>query len=165
MAEWQLRVSAVFRTAADRLRIFRFLMLIYIPALVVGVWEFSHRNQTVDLFLGQTPNFANTVGKLYPDRAEPLYMRAVQAGLCGQPRDPVPAACRQFNPRTIRRDVRELFQRGLKTGVKHFQELYYDYVRFLVITGAPKSEIDKAYHIWRSNFPISNLPDPRDVPP
>lgn len=152
------------RTILQKLRPFRFLFVVYALAIAVAIREVTHRDDTVDLMLSPNPNFASTIFELYPGRAEPLYMRALQAGQCAQPRDPVPVICRQFNSRRIKQEINDNFQQGLKTGVKHIEGMYYEYVQFLVVSGGTKSEIEAAYEIWRTNFPLSQLRDPRDMP-
>ena len=165
MAQGHSPIASRSRTIFQRLRSFRYLIAAGALAIVVAMWEVSHRDDPVDLMLSSNPNFTSTVCELYPGRTEPLYMKAIQAGLCAQLRTPIPDVCRQFNPRTIKNEVNDIFQQGLKTGVKHIEGIYYDYVQFLVISGGTKSEINRAYEAWRTNFPLSKLPDPRQVSP
>ena len=153
-----------YRPLLQKLRPFRFLIVVYASMFAVSIWENSHRDDAVDLMLSPHPNFTSTVFELYPGRAEPLYMRAIQAGLCAEKRYPVPVVCGEFNSWRIKDEVNDIFQLGLKTGVKHIEGIYYEYVQFLVVSGSTKSEIDAAYEKWRTNFPLSQLPDPRQVP-
>lgn len=165
MSNSWLQIASLCRIILQKLRPFKFLFVVYGLASAVAIWEISHQDDAVDLFLSAKPNFTNTVCELYPFRAEPMYLKAIQAGLCAQSRDPFPTVCRQFNRRRIRQDVEDYFQKGLKTGVKNVERMYYDYVQFLVVSGGTNSEIDAAWEQWRTNFPLSDLPDPREVPP
>ena len=153
-----------YRPLLQKLRPFRFLIVVYAFTFAVAIWENSRRDDAVDLMLSPHPNFTSTVFELYPGRAEPLYMRAIQAGLCAENRYPVPLVCREFNSWRIKHEINDIFQQGLKTGVKHVEGIYYEYVQFLVVSGGTKSEIKTAYDRWRTNFPLSQLRDPRQVP-
>lgn len=152
------------RTIARQLRPFRFLIVVYGTAVTVGVWEISRRDAVVDLLLDPGPNFTNTVHDLYPDRGEPQHLKAIQTLLCAESRYPIPTVCRQLEPQELKQEVKALFQRGLETGIKHDEGLYYEYIQFLVLSGGRSSEINAAYRTWHRLFPLSKLPDPRRRP-
>jgi hypothetical protein len=140
------------------------LLIVYGLAIAIGAWEVSQRGEAVDLFLDADANYTDALLTLYPDRGESHYAKALQAILCSEAEDqhrPVPATCQQYNSRELIREVRHQFDLGLRTGIKHEQGMYYEYLQFLVLTKAKPSEIERAYQAWRRNFPLSRLPDPR----
>jgi hypothetical protein len=148
----------------QKLRAFRFLIVVYGLAAAVASWEFAHRGRAVNLYLDPHANFADTLHELYPQRGEAHYEKAIQATLCLQSlslRQPVPGPCRQFDGQDLRREIRREFEQALDTRIKTREGLYYHYLQILVGSQAPPNEIDAAYQAWRRNFPLSQLPDPR----
>jgi len=147
----------------QRWRPYRFLMFIYAGALATAGWEFAHRGRNVDLLLDPQHSFTDAVAELYPDNPGVHQLKTTQILLCAQAlrqsTDP-PAACEQFRDQDPVRAARGHFERGMRTG-KHIEDLYYDYVRFLAGTGAPRRQVEAAYDNWHRNFPLSQRPDPR----
>ena len=159
-----VQIDSKVRAAGRSLRPFRLLLIVYGLAITVGVWEVSQRSVAVDLFLDPDANYTDALTTLYPERGESYYVKALQAILCSEAEEqhrPVPSTCQQYNSRELVREVRLQFDRSLRTGIKHEQGLYYEYLQFLVLTKAKRSEIEAAYQAWRRNFPLSRLPDPR----
>ncbi|RLT02953.1 MAG: hypothetical protein DWI21_16415 [Planctomycetota bacterium] len=158
------QISSAIRAAWWDLRPFRLLMIVYGMTITVSVWEISQQALVVDLYLDPHANFTDALTTLYPERGESQYAKVIQAVQCAeaqQLRRPAPATCRQYNPDELVHEVRSFFERGLGTGIKHHQGLYYEYLQFLVLTKAKPADIDAAYQAWRRNFPLSSLPDPR----
>ena len=157
-------VRSTIRVARQSLRPFRLLLIVYGLAITVGIWEVSQRSVAVDLFLDPDANYTEALTTLYPERGESHYVKALQAILCSEAEEqhrPVPSSCQQYNSRELVREVKLQFDRGLRTGIKHEQGLYYEHLQFLVLTKAKPLEIEAAYQAWSRNFPLSRLPDPR----
>jgi hypothetical protein len=144
-------------------------MVVYALAGVVAAWELWHRHDSVDLWLDPEGNFTEVIGELYPDDPGVQQLRSVQLGLCLRIQaagGTLPPACRQYAGKDPVAVARAVYERGIRNG-KHIEDLYYDYLRFLILTGADSTEIDAAHAAWRRDFPLSRRPDPlqRRVPP
>ncbi len=156
------------RTWWHKLQPFRFLAVVYGLAAAVGCWEFSQRHQKADLYLDPQASFADTFQELYPRSGEANYEKGMQATLClGSQalKQPIPAACRQYEGRDLRLETRRRFEHALRTGIKSEEGLYYHYLQILIGSQAAPQKIDAAYQAWRKNFPLSKLADPRRTPP
>lgn len=143
---------------------FRLLILIYGFAVPLACWEVLHGQQKVDLYLDPQANFTDTFYELYPNRGEARYEKAIQTLLCLKAETkqlPMPQACRKYESKDLRYEVRRTFERALETNIKTEEELFYSYLQVLVGSQAPKSKIDAAYRAWKRNYPLSALPDPR----
>jgi hypothetical protein len=148
---------------ATRLIPYRFLLIVLSLYAIGATWELLHREHPPDLFLDRRGSFADVVGELYPDDPGVQQLKVIQLGLCLQVQlsggQPAPT-CAQFANQDPILEARQLYERGIRTG-KHIEDLHYDYLRFLVGTGAPAAEIQAAYKSWRASFPLSVRPDPR----
>src|SRR5436190_22633649 len=104
----------------NRLKPFRFLMFVYGLAVAAACWEVVHRQSKVDLYLAPEANFTDTFHELYPRRGEAKYERAVQALLCLRSQSlpqPPPDACRKYESKDLRHEIRRTFEKALDTNI------------------------------------------------
>jgi hypothetical protein len=151
------------RSPGERWRPYRLLIVIYSLVVIAAGWELLHRGQPVDLYLDRQYCFVDAVAELYPDQAGVHQLKTTQILLCaktGGPSAELVGPCEQFANVDLLQAAREHFERGLPHG-KHIEDLSYDYVKFLVGTGAPWGKVEAAYRDWRRKFPLSERPDPR----
>lgn len=135
-------------------RQFRFLFFIYVPALLIAIWEISDRVYPDGKFpdadaeredFNYTFEYSLVTRQLYPDRPEADYYNGIDELFLRK------------NPQAARAH----FERALSTGVKTDERLLYYYAYALVQLDEDEAVIDEAVDNWRKNFPESNLPDPR----
>lgn len=156
--------EGLHRRLSSAVRLFGFLLVVYMLMLPVAIRELSQKDEPTDLLLASEHNFTDVVSELYPDRGETLYLQASQVGQCLEAqytRGELPEACRKYDQEKLVDVMRKQLQQAVATGIKHNEAFYYDYLELLVITQGDEQEIEAAAAAWKRSFPNSKKPDPR----
>jgi hypothetical protein len=129
----------------DRLRQYRFLIIVCALAVFAGLWEFTH-NETADKSRPGQHAGAPQIPELPPDRK--VFANAFP--------DTSNAAFDVGLEYYNRRDYVEAercFRQALADGVKTNEDLLWYYAMALLYTEADEVEIDAAVANWQRNFP------------
>ena len=124
-----------------RLDRFRFILIICVPVVILGVMEYADPNGVGSELTPES--FSDVWQELQPDDDESLRLRA---------RDMIDVGKLQ--------EARDLLELALRRGVKTNEDLYYDYVILLKVVQAEDPKLKGAVAAWRRNFPHSDRPDP-----
>lgn len=133
-----------------------------IPKSVLKPLDISAGPGEPDLFLDY--DLPGTLTRVFPQRAEALFMRGFQLKLCFEDqlaRRPSRAVCAPFREITLP-EIRQYFEQALAKQTKIDENLYYYYVEVLLRLDAPQGEIDAAAQEWKRLFPRSLRRDPRE---
>ncbi len=151
------------------LREIRFLAIILGLSGVLGLIEVTHpqlprsaADVQYEWLMDSQRNLAQTLIDVYPNRSQGYLLRAFQAGMCWEDAFE-PEVCEIFENRDLR-DVRAALEMAISKGGAVDQEpLYHFYALVLKQLNEPPEVVDAAVARWRSDFPHSRKPDPRDL--
>jgi hypothetical protein len=122
----------------ERLRRYRFLIVVYALATSVGLWEYSRRDAPPPN--GPTAELIDL--EVYPTSPNAEYTKGVLRMGAGE-----------------LEQARKHFERALATGVKTNENLFRFYTNVLIELKEDPQTIDDAFAMWRWNFPHSEARD------
>lgn len=105
-------------------------------------------------------NIADVYAELYPERAASHFYRALQGSLCTQVGPDTSPECTAFDL-TSYGELRDLLANAVATGNRSNERILYNYAVILLVSGAPRAEVDAVVRRWRRDYPYSELEDPR----
>ncbi len=154
-------------TLSRLLRHYRVPLILSLFAIPLAVYEGTHDDLPdstsevrAEWLMPEEVNLPSTLLALYPQRSRGHMYRAYQASMCFESRFE-PQVCDQFANRSLE-DVRQEWLLALQSGEKVQEEAMRNFAFVLYQMGETK-EAARVISYWRSNFPYSSRPDPRDV--
>lgn len=150
------------------LREYRFLAVILALSLPLGLYESirgdlptSNAEVRREWLFDTRVDLASTLVELYPNRSLGHFFRGYQASMCwdtGFDHE----VCQQFANKDPR-DIRIALEEAIRHGATNEEELLHFYAFVLVQLGESPEIIDDAVRRWRTNYPYSTKPDPRQM--
>ena len=141
---------------------FRWLALVCVVGIGVGVWEDQRRS--VDIYSDPHHNYPEAMAQLYPGTAQVEYLAARQAEALAMSRENLQRL--QEHPELLQevladyhkqlQTAREHYERALAAGLRSEENLQFNYAVTLMQLRADPAEIERAMAAWQRDFPHSD---------
>jgi len=135
----------------------RLLVWLYVPAILVAVWE-----KTGDIHPDSQSTDRDSALAAYAYLIEYEYL--FQELYPDHPRSGLYRGLDALHGRGSPEEARRCFEAAIATGVKTDEGLLYNYAKTLILLDENPAQVDAAVANWKANFPTSKIPDPRTDP-